>query len=129
MDCMKCGRETEHENVFCPDCLTEMEKYPVRPDTVVLLPRRRESSIIKKVPKRHTITAEEQITLLDNIGFVWELESTWDEGYRHAKEYFETFHNLSMQKSYKCSDGYALGIWVYNYRNAYNKLYIYSRLQ
>ena len=64
---------------------------------------------------------EEQITLLDNIGFVWELESTWDEGYRHAKEYFETFHNLSMQKSYKCSDGYALGIWVYNYRNAYNK--------
>lgn len=64
MDCMKCGRETEHENVFCPDCLTEMEKYPVRPDTVVLLPRRRESSIIKKVPKRHTITAEEQITLL-----------------------------------------------------------------
>ena len=64
---------------------------------------------------------KEQILLLDKIGFVWELESMWDEGYRHAKEYFETFHNLSMQKSYKSSDGYALGIWVFNYRNAYNK--------
>lgn len=64
---------------------------------------------------------EEQVTLLDKIGFTWELEGVWEEGYRHAKEYFEAFHDLSMQKSYKCSDGYALGIWVYNYRNAYNK--------
>ena len=29
MNCMKCGRETENEAVFCPDCLQIMEKYPV----------------------------------------------------------------------------------------------------
>ena len=47
-----------------------------------------------------TTLDDTQITLLDNIGFVWELESMWDEGYRHAREYFNTFHHLSMQKSY-----------------------------
>ena len=61
MNCMKCGRETQAENVFCPDCLLEMEKYPVRPGTVVLLPRRKESSVLKKLPKRHVPTQDEQI--------------------------------------------------------------------
>lgn len=64
MNCMKCGRETQGENVFCQDCLVEMEKYPVLPETVVLLPRRRENTITKKVPKRHVPTAEEQISEL-----------------------------------------------------------------
>lgn len=64
MNCMKCGREIYGENVFCQDCLTEMEKYPVLPDTVVLLPRRRESLIVKKNPKRHVLTVDEQINLL-----------------------------------------------------------------
>ena len=61
MNCMKCGRETQNETVFCQDCLLEMEKYPVRPGTVVQLPRRREVPAIKKAPKRHIPTAEEQI--------------------------------------------------------------------
>ena len=64
MNCMKCGRETQAENIFCQDCLAEMEKYPVRPGTVVLLPRRKEPSIIKKLPKRHVPTPEEQNVLL-----------------------------------------------------------------
>ena len=64
MNCMKCGRETQDESVFCQDCLTEMKKYPVRPGTVVLLPRRREPSILKKIPKRYMPTMEEQITFL-----------------------------------------------------------------
>ena len=63
MNCMKCGRETENEQVFCQDCLQIMEKYPVRPGTVVLLPRRRETTI-KKTVKRHVIPAEEQIKIL-----------------------------------------------------------------
>ena len=63
MNCMKCGRETENEQVFCQGCLQIMEKYPVRPGTVVLLPRRRESTI-KKTVKRHVIPAEEQIKIL-----------------------------------------------------------------
>ena len=64
MNCMKCGRETQNETVFCQDCLLDMAKYPVRPDTVVQLPRRREVSVIKKAPKRHILTQEEQIRFL-----------------------------------------------------------------
>lgn len=61
MNCMKCGRKIQPEQVFCQECLQEMEKYPVHSSVVVLLPRRRESVVIKKVPKRHVPTAEEQI--------------------------------------------------------------------
>ena len=64
MNCMKCGRETENEAVFCPDCLQIMEKYPVRPGTVVILPRRRDPSVLKKIAKRHVVTAEEQVKTL-----------------------------------------------------------------
>ena len=64
MNCMKCGRETNSENVFCQECLLDMEKYPVQPGSVVLLPRRRESYVIKKTPRRHIPSPEEQIKLL-----------------------------------------------------------------
>ena len=63
MNCMKCGRETRGEDVFCQDCLTEMEKYPVDPGTVVLLPRRKDPSV-KKAAKRHTPSPEETIDTL-----------------------------------------------------------------
>ena len=61
MYCVKCGRETREEDIFCQDCLLEMDKYPVQPGTVVLLPRRKESSAVKKTPKRHTPSSEEII--------------------------------------------------------------------
>lgn len=61
MNCMKCGRETPSEQVFCEECLLEMEKYPVKPGTVVFLPKRRETSIVKKLPKRRTVSLEEQV--------------------------------------------------------------------
>lgn len=48
MNCMKCGREIEEGQVFCPDCLEEMEKHPVKPGTAVLLPRPRPVSPVKK---------------------------------------------------------------------------------
>ncbi len=64
MNCMKCGRELPDEGVFCIDCLLEMEKYPVDPGTVVLLPRRRDSYSQKKQIKRHAPPLEEQISAL-----------------------------------------------------------------
>lgn len=64
--------------------------------------------------------SDEQIHLLDEIEFVWVLESVWEEGYRHAKDYFEENDHLDINQSYKCDDGYALGRWVFNYRKAYN---------
>ncbi len=38
MNCLKCGEKIEHNQVFCPNCLAEMEHYPVKPDIVVQLP-------------------------------------------------------------------------------------------
>ena len=64
MNCMKCGKEVTEDSVFCADCLLEMEKYPVDPGTVVLLPRRSESSVQKKIVKRHVPSPEEQIASL-----------------------------------------------------------------
>ena len=59
MNCMKCGKETQQDQIFCPDCLAEMEKYPVKPGTVVQIP----VQPIKKQPhhRRQTVTHEEQL--------------------------------------------------------------------
>ena len=64
MNCMKCGRETENEAVFCQECLLEMQKYPVRPGIVVQLPRRKENASLKKLSKRHAQSTDEQIKTL-----------------------------------------------------------------
>ena len=64
MGCIKCGRDTVSEQVFCPDCLAEMEKYPVRPGTVVQLPTRKGSAAVKKPTKKRAIPLEEQVKLL-----------------------------------------------------------------
>lgn len=54
MNCLKCGRETEPGNAFCPGCLAEMEKHPVSPNTVVVLPSRRRVQPKKAGASRHT---------------------------------------------------------------------------
>lgn len=41
MNCLKCGRETQEKEVFCPDCLAQMAAYPVKQDTAVVLPQRK----------------------------------------------------------------------------------------
>ena len=64
MNCLKCGSETVSEQVFCPECLLEMEKYPVRPGTVVQLPSQKSHSVAKKAPKRKTVSPEEQVKIL-----------------------------------------------------------------
>lgn len=33
--------------------------------------------------------SDEKVKLLDKIGFSWQSESVWDEGYRHAKAYYD----------------------------------------
>jgi len=35
---MKCGKETKSDRFFCQECLDDMERYPVKPDTPVYLP-------------------------------------------------------------------------------------------
>lgn len=48
MYCLKCGKETEADNVFCAGCLEVMEKYPVKPGTAVYIPSRKKAVEDKK---------------------------------------------------------------------------------
>ena len=63
MNCVKCGRETRDGQVFCEHCLQIMEQHPIKPGTVVNLPRRAPASSSKK-PRKRTIPPEEQIAAL-----------------------------------------------------------------
>lgn len=65
MYCLKCGNETQEEKVFCQACLETMERYPVKPGTVLHLPRQSDPTPQRKPtnPKR-PVTAEEQISYL-----------------------------------------------------------------
>ena len=65
MNCMRCGREIQEGQVFCPDCLTEMEKCPVKPDTPVRIPRRPDPALRRAVRKKGS-PEEEQIRSLKN---------------------------------------------------------------
>ncbi len=54
MNCMKCGRDTQDEKMFCEACLASMEKYPVAPNTVVVLPKRARENYRRSVLRRWT---------------------------------------------------------------------------
>ena len=62
MQCMKCGREIPAGDVFCQECLKDMERYPVKPGTAVHIP--------KQTPRKHpqdrrqNISAEKKVEIL-----------------------------------------------------------------
>ncbi|MDO5399147.1 MAG: Helicase associated domain protein, partial [bacterium] len=60
------------------------------------------------------ILTDDKIQRLDSIGMVWEnvLEKRWEEGFRHAEEYFKIFGNLDVSAQYMSQDGYKLGTWI-----------------
>lgn len=64
MNCMKCGREIEAEQVFCRHCLEDMEKYPVRPGVAIQLPYRPGETVRKPAPRKRTHSPEERIAQL-----------------------------------------------------------------
>lgn len=45
MKCLKCGRETDQ--TFCESCLEDMAYYPVKPGTIVQLPKDRSTSYVR----------------------------------------------------------------------------------
>jgi len=59
MSCMKCGKETDGGQVFCDSCLEVMERYPVKPDTVVQLPPARTLSSDKKNARKKELSPKE----------------------------------------------------------------------
>ncbi len=68
MNCMKCGREIPAEQVFCDSCLKVMEQYPVKPDTAIHLPQRREQASAKKqTGRRRQLSMEEQVLHLKKL--------------------------------------------------------------
>ena len=62
MRCLRCGKETQPGQVFCEECLTDMERDPVRPGTAIQLPVQRQRPAAHKPPRRvRAISPEEQI--------------------------------------------------------------------
>ena len=65
MYCLKCGRDVYGDQVFCSDCLSVMDQYPVKPGTAIQLPKRREGNAAPRpVSRRKNLTAEDQIRKL-----------------------------------------------------------------
>ena len=62
MYCMKCGREAEIGQVFCPDCLESMKQEPVNMNTAVKLPQ---VPIRKTAVRRTPIHLEEEVKRLE----------------------------------------------------------------
>ena len=61
MQCLKCGREIGAEDVFCRKCLVDMANYPIKPGTVVQIPKQP----VKKAPeRRQQITPERKAEIL-----------------------------------------------------------------
>ena len=67
MNCMKCGREFEGDQAFCPKCLELMAQRPVKSDIVIKLPNRRDTAAKKAAPRKRIRTAEDQIRRLKRI--------------------------------------------------------------
>ncbi len=60
MNCVKCGREIPETQVFCDSCLSMMDKYPVKPGTLVHLPHRSKGEPAKKPSrKRKELSGDE----------------------------------------------------------------------
>ena len=66
MNCLKCGRQVQEGQTFCPDCLAEMERSPVKPGTPVHLPNRAELAR-RAAPKKRPVSPEEQLLRLKRM--------------------------------------------------------------
>lgn len=64
MYCLRCGKETEGEKVFCESCLESMENYPVKPGQPIVLPTPPAPQPAKKGRKNKPTNTDE---LLDSL--------------------------------------------------------------
>ncbi len=53
MPCIKCGVESQSEQVFCDSCLEGMQRHPVKPDTPVVLPPKAYAPTPKRATHHH----------------------------------------------------------------------------
>lgn len=64
VNCMRCGKENKGKDVFCPDCLSDMERYPVKPGTVIHIPAHKGLEDRQQRRKKE-LTAEEQLAIAE----------------------------------------------------------------
>ena len=108
MQCLKCGRNIELEQVFCADCLAEMEKYPVKPGVVVQIPNRPVTAVQKKsgIRRRNLPTPEEQVKRLRKRVRILSLlltlfiAATCVLGYFTAKQYIDNIDKVLPGQNY-----------------------------
>lgn len=63
MNCMKCGRETAEDHVFCDSCRDVMAQYPVKPGIAIQLPKHKDIPAAKRAaaPRRRQAPGTEEI--------------------------------------------------------------------
>ena len=64
MYCLRCGRESRNEQVFCDNCLEIMEKRPVKPGTAVHIPEKPVTHPDRIYTLRRTLSPGEQMQKL-----------------------------------------------------------------
>ena len=66
MFCLRCGTEIKDggSNVYCPACLTHMERDPVPQGVAIQLPTRTAAPAPKRAPRKKEQKPEEQIARL-----------------------------------------------------------------
>ena len=92
--CLKCGRQCPENQAFCDVCRAEMEKYPVRPGVVVLLPPKEQA---KPAPRRRhaPLPPEEQLAKLKKrvlalwLSLILALAAAGGLGWLALSEYWE----------------------------------------
>ena len=66
MFCLRCGREIKDEDsqVYCPACLSDMERHPVPQGVPIQLPNRAPAPVLKKTSRKRELKPEEQVIRL-----------------------------------------------------------------
>ncbi len=61
---------------------------------------------------------ENRSRILNEMGFLWNVdEAVWEEGYKHAKDYYEEHGDIYVSRRFICKDGYKLGQWLSSQRS------------
>lgn len=62
MNCMKCGKKTKDDHVFCDECLADMTAHPVKSGTVIQIPNRPSAAAIRRAAaQKRGVPLEEQL--------------------------------------------------------------------
>ena len=68
MNCLRCGKDTGSQQVFCSGCLKEAKTYPIPPGTAVQLPERKHTFDNRQpAHRRRPPSPEEQVQQLHMV--------------------------------------------------------------